>query len=119
MSDIRRIQLDVTGMTCRMCSAHIELKLNSIDGVRASVDFPSATATIDADSAVSVAALCAAIADAGYQGELRWERPRTAEDLKIPGGPIKRIARLTRLLSRGRRMQEAGIQTPDAATPIR
>ena len=119
MTDIRRIQLDVTGMTCRMCSAHIELKLNTINGVRASVDFPTATATIDADSTVDVAELCGAIADAGYQGELRWERPRAAEDLEIPGGPIKRIARLTRLLSRSRRMQDTGIQTPDAATPIR
>ncbi|WP_409435483.1 heavy-metal-associated domain-containing protein [Mycobacterium sp. SMC-14] len=119
MTDIRRIQLDVTGMTCRMCSAHIELKLNTINGVRASVDFPTATATIDADSTVDVAELCGAIADAGYQGELRWERPRTAEDLAIPGGPIKRIARLTRLFSRGRRMRDAGIRTPYAGTPIR
>ncbi|WP_125078734.1 heavy-metal-associated domain-containing protein [Mycobacterium sp. P7213] len=103
MSEIRRIQLDVTGMTCRMCSAHIELKLNSIDGVRASVDFPSATATIDADSAVSVAELCGAIADAGYQGELASERALTAEDAQIAGSAIGRIASLTRFLSRGRR----------------
>lgn len=102
MSDIRRIELDVTGMTCRMCSAHIELKLNSIDGVRASVDFPSATATVDADSTVSVAELCEAIADAGYQGELRLERVLTAEDVQIAGGAIRRIASLTRFLSRGR-----------------
>ncbi len=103
MSDIRRIELNVTGMTCRMCSAHIELKLNSIDGVRASVDFPTATATIDADTTVTVAELCGAITDAGYHGELRSERARTAEDVQIAGGAIGRVASLTRFLSRGRR----------------
>ena len=103
MSDIRRIQLDVTGMTCRMCEAHIALKLNSITGVQASVDFPTATATIDADPTVSVADLCAAIEDAGYHAELRSERTLTAEDVQIAGGAIGRIASLTRLLSRGRR----------------
>ncbi len=119
MSDIRRIQLDVTGMTCRMCEAHIALKLNSMDGVRASADFPSATATIDADSAVSVAELCEAIADAGYQGELRWERAHTTEDLAIPGGSLQRIAGLARRLSRGRRGKGSAVQVPDVATPNR
>ncbi|MGV0626061.1 heavy-metal-associated domain-containing protein [Mycolicibacter minnesotensis] len=105
MTDIRRIELAVTGMTCRMCSAHIELKLNTLPGVRASADFPSATATVDADSTVRVADLCAAIEDAGYQAELRSDRPRTAEDVEIPGGPVKRIAGLARFFSRGRRSQ--------------
>lgn len=103
MTDIRRIQLDVTGMTCRMCSAHIELKLNTIEGVRASADFPSATATVDADATVSVAELCEAIEEAGYHAELRSERTLTAEDVKVGGGAISRIASLTRVLSRGRR----------------
>ncbi|MFL0178854.1 MULTISPECIES: heavy metal-associated domain-containing protein [Mycobacteriaceae] len=107
MSDIRRIQLDVTGMTCRMCEAHIALKLNTITGVQASVDFPTATATIDADPTVAVADLCAAIEDAGYHAELRDERLRTPADAAIPGGPVKRIAGLARFLSRGRRAQVA------------
>ena len=94
-------------MTCRMCSAHIELKLNSIDGVRASVDFPSATATIDADSTVGVAELSDAIEQAGYHGALRSERKRTIEDPQIPGGTVKRIAGLARFLSRNRRAQTA------------
>ncbi len=107
MTDMRRIQLDVTGMTCRMCSAHIELKLNTIPGVLASADFPTATATIDADATVSVAQLCAAIEEAGYHAELRSERPRTADDPQLSGGPVKRIAGLARFLSRGRRTTAA------------
>lgn len=107
MTDIRRIQLDVSGMTCRMCEAHIALKLNTMDGVRASVDFPSATATIDAGATVGVADLCKTIEEAGYHAELRSERPRTAEDPQIAGGTVKRIAGLTRFLSRGRRTQIA------------
>lgn len=107
MTDVRRIQLDVTGMTCRMCSAQIELKLNTISGVRASVDFPAGTATIDAASTVSVAELCDAVQQAGYHGELRWERPLTAEDPAIPGSPVQRVAVVSRLLRWGRRAQGA------------
>lgn len=103
MTDIRRIQLDVTGMTCKMCSAHIELKLNTIAGVKASVDFPSATATIDADSSVAIAELCQAIDEAGYHAELREERALTAGDSRISSGPIQRIAGAIRLFSGNRR----------------
>jgi cation-transporting P-type ATPase A/B len=110
LTEIRRIQLDVTGMTCRMCSAHIELKLNTITGVRASADFPTATATIDADATVSVAELCEAIEEAGYHAELRSERPRTAADPQISGGTVKRIAGLARFLSKSRRTQDLTVR---------
>lgn len=103
MTDVRRIQLDVTGMTCRMCEAHIDLKLNTINGVRASVDFPTATATIDADSTVSVAELCEAVRDVGYDAQLRSERPLSAEDAAIAGSPVQRLAVISRRLRWGRR----------------
>ncbi|ORB00529.1 hypothetical protein BST33_11160 [Mycolicibacter minnesotensis] len=95
----------MTGMTCGMCSAHIERKLNKIAGVRASADFPTATATIDADSTVSVAELCDIIDEAGYHAELRSERPRSPEDPEIPGGTVHRITSLARLLRWGRSSQ--------------
>ncbi len=110
MSDVRRIQLNVTGMTCGMCSAHIEGKLNKIDGVRASVDFPTATATLDAGPAVNVAELCDVIEDAGYHAELRWERPRSAEDPEIPGGAVHRITSLARLLRWRRSSQRSTVE---------
>lgn len=65
-SGIRRIELGVTGMFCGVCARRIENTLNKIDGVQASVDFGTRTATIDASYAVSVADLCSAVEGAGY-----------------------------------------------------
>ncbi|TGD84432.1 heavy-metal-associated domain-containing protein [Mycolicibacterium sp. CH28] len=65
-SGVRRIQLDVTGMTCGMCSSRVAKRLNRVDGVVASVDLASKVATIDADDGVSVADLCAVVQKAGY-----------------------------------------------------
>ncbi|MGY4712713.1 cation transporter [Mycolicibacterium sp. CBM1] len=62
----RRIQLDVTGMTCRMCASHIAKQLNKVDGVRASVDFGTKTATIDTRDDIDTADLCAVVRKAGY-----------------------------------------------------
>ncbi|WP_308210395.1 heavy-metal-associated domain-containing protein [Mycolicibacterium sphagni] len=62
----RRIQLDVTGMTCGMCSARVAKQLNKIEGVRASVDLATKIATADVRGDVDVADLCAAVEKAGY-----------------------------------------------------
>ncbi len=62
----RRIQLDVTGMTCGMCSSRVARHLNKVDGVVASVDLASKIATIDADDGVCAADLCAVVRKAGY-----------------------------------------------------
>lgn len=97
----QRIQLNVTGMTCGMCSAHIERKLNKIDGVRAAVDFPTMTATIDAAPDVDVATLCEVVENAGYHAELRSQHPLTDDDPAIVSGPLQRsLAATTRFLRR-------------------
>ena len=63
---LRRVQLDVSGMTCAACSARVENRLNKLDGVRASVNYATKVATVDAPDAVSVDELCDVVARAGY-----------------------------------------------------
>lgn len=46
---LAHIDLGVTGMTCTSCSARVERKLNKVDGVSATVNFATETASIDFD----------------------------------------------------------------------
>ncbi|MCL2781339.1 MAG: heavy metal translocating P-type ATPase [Actinomycetia bacterium] len=66
-----RLEIAVGGMTCASCAARIERKLNRLDGVRASVNYATETATVryDAD-AVTPAALAATIEATGYTARL-------------------------------------------------
>ncbi|BCI82498.1 cation-transporting P-type ATPase A [Mycolicibacterium sp. TY66] len=67
----RRVQLDVTGMTCGACSARVERTLNKMPGVRASVNFGTRVATVDALPEIADSELCDAIRKAGYDAEPR------------------------------------------------
>jgi len=75
----RRVELDVSGMTCGACAARVETRLNKLDGVRASVNYATRVATVDAANVVTADDLCEVVARAGYQAELRTtgadERP--------------------------------------------
>jgi heavy metal translocating P-type ATPase len=76
----QRIALDVTGMSCGACAARVENKLNKVDGVRASVNFATRVATVEATADVGVDQLCAVIERAGYQAAPRVERAATDVD---------------------------------------
>jgi len=69
--DARRVQLDVTGMSCGACSARVERTLNKMPGVRASVNFGTRVATVDVLPDVADSDLCDAIRKAGYEAEPR------------------------------------------------
>lgn len=92
----RRIELDVTGMSCAMCAARIHNRLNKIDGVRASVSFDSGVATIVADGDVSVAGLCEAVRRAGYGAEPRSVLTVGSGDpgARLAEGPLRRLVML-------------------------
>lgn len=77
----RRIYLDVTGMSCGACARRVEKRLNTIDGVRASVDITTKIATVAARSDISIADLCDAVEEAGYHAA-----ERTAEHPPVEGG---------------------------------
>jgi len=68
---VRRLELAVSGMTCAACAARVETRLNKVDGVRASVNYATRVATVDAPEVLSSDELCDVVARAGYQAEVR------------------------------------------------
>ena len=70
----RRVQLDVSGMSCAACAARVETKLNKVDGVRASVNFATRVATVDAAGSVHTDELCEVVRKAGYEAAPRSRR---------------------------------------------
>ncbi len=65
LSSVRRVQLDVSGMSCAACASRVETKLNKVPRVRASVNFATRVATIDAVD-TGVDELCQVVEKAGY-----------------------------------------------------
>ncbi|HUR77065.1 MAG TPA: heavy metal translocating P-type ATPase [Acidimicrobiales bacterium] len=65
-SDTHHVQLTIGGMTCASCAARIEKKLNRIDGVAATVNFATETATADVPADVDVERLIDAVEAVGY-----------------------------------------------------
>jgi cation-transporting P-type ATPase A/B len=66
LSSVQRVRLDVSGMSCAACASRVETKLNKVPGVRASVNFATRIATIDAVD-MAVDELCGVVEKAGYQ----------------------------------------------------
>ena len=65
-SPTRRIDLAIGGMTCASCVARVEKSLNRLDGVTASVNFATETATTTVPDGTPVEDLVAAVEAAGY-----------------------------------------------------
>ncbi|MCV7179049.1 heavy metal translocating P-type ATPase [Mycolicibacterium sphagni] len=82
-----RVELDVSGMSCAACAARVETKLNKLDGVRASVNFATRVASVDAPESVDADELCAVIRKAGYDAA-----PRSVS-LADPADPDDQLAR--------------------------
>ncbi len=72
---LRRVELDVSGMSCAACAARVETKLNKVDGVHASVNFGTRVATIDALDGLAAEDLCEVVRRAGYEAEPRARLP--------------------------------------------
>ena len=65
------VDLTLTGMTCAACATRIEKKLNRLDGVTASVNFATETASVDFDPAiVGPEAMCDVVASIGYSADV-------------------------------------------------
>jgi Cu+-exporting ATPase len=63
--------LELEGMTCASCAARIERTLNKLDGVEATVNFATETATVSYDRAtVEPEALIGAVETIGYHASL-------------------------------------------------
>ncbi|MGP5497520.1 heavy metal translocating P-type ATPase [Corynebacterium flavescens] len=67
MSNLVHLDLGVTGMTCASCSSRIERKLNKVDGVKASVNYATESASVDYDpAATNPDSLVEVVRGAGY-----------------------------------------------------
>ena len=72
----RRVDLDITGMTCASCVGRVERKLGKIEGVSASVNLPLEQAAVTVPAGVSDEDVVAAVEKAGYGATVR--RPAAA-----------------------------------------
>ncbi len=65
------VELAIGGMTCASCAARVEKKLNRLDGVQASVNYATETATVEFDpAAVDATRLIATVEATGYTAAL-------------------------------------------------
>ncbi len=65
-----RLELPITGMTCASCANRIERKLNKLNGVTATVNYATETASVEYEDGIEVAQLMVAVEAAGYQTAL-------------------------------------------------
>ena len=76
-----RLDLPIEGMTCASCAARVERRLNGLDGVDASVNLATETASVAFDPGrVDPARLVEAVEATGYRARLpgAGEPARTA-----------------------------------------
>ncbi len=73
------VELPITGMTCASCANRIERKLNTLDGVSATVNYATEKATVDYNPDLARPDdLLGAVEAAGYQAVLRAAEPHEA-----------------------------------------
>ena len=89
------IELPISGMTCASCANRVERKLNTLDGVSATVNYATEKARVDFDpQAVAPEQLVAAVESAGYQAALPAQEPERDEL-----APLRRRAIVAAILS--------------------
>ncbi len=80
--------LAIEGMTCNACVNSIERALNSIEGVRATVNFATETAHILAPAEISVKDFIKKVKDAGYEAQLLTDNHSIASHSKKAAGAL-------------------------------
>jgi P-type Cu+ transporter len=80
-----RLDLPIEGMTCASCAARVEKKLNKLEGVSATVNYATETATVQYDAQqVEPEALAKAVESAGYHVVLQGESAEAAQTAHDP-----------------------------------
>ena len=98
----QEVEFSVEGMTCAACAARVEKRLNTIDGVTATVNLATERAIVSAPAVVPVQALIDAVARAGYHAEVLDKAPGWMADEASaePGQSSADAARVTGLRNR-------------------
>jgi P-type Cu+ transporter len=87
--------LALEGMTCASCAARIERTLNKVEGVEATVNFATETASVSFDpSAVAPGQLTAAVERIGYRAQLRDEHGGEHAAHEHDAKPLRLLAAL-------------------------
>jgi P-type Cu+ transporter len=86
-----RVELSITGMTCASCANRIERRLNKLDGVAATLNYATETATVEHDPGVAIEDLVAAVEAAGYGAALPSAPagPDAVEAEDDPSAPLR------------------------------
>ena len=71
-----RIEFEITGMTCASCAMRVEKKLNTLDGIEASVNYATERASVTVPFGYDPQALIAEVEKVGYTAAL----PRHPEE---------------------------------------
>jgi len=91
-----RLELPITGMTCASCAARVEKRLNKLEGVEASVNYATETASVTFDpAAVAPESLVEAVEQVGYGVRLPADpasgaAPGGEQDEADPTAPLRR-----------------------------
>src|SRR6476469_8951761 len=67
---MRTVDLDIKGMTCASCAAHIQKRLRDLDGVEADVNYATERATVTVNGATTTDDLIAEVEAIGYSATL-------------------------------------------------
>lgn len=76
----QRLQLDVDGMSCGACAARVQSALNKLPQVRASVNFATRVATIEAPAGIDTDVVCDVVRNTGYQATVRHNGAERTDD---------------------------------------
>ncbi|SDQ91671.1 heavy metal translocating P-type ATPase [Actinopolyspora saharensis] len=79
-ADQRSVELTVGGMTCAACATRVERKLNKLDGVRASVNYATARASVTAAPETEDELLTGTVEKAGYRAEVLRPAEQSLEE---------------------------------------
>lgn len=79
----KTVELALEGMTCASCAARIEKKLNKVEGVTATVNYATETASVLTAPGIELKTLISAVEGAGYRAHLRTpERKEKSADYR-------------------------------------
>jgi P-type Cu+ transporter len=84
---VTEMELAIEGMTCASCATRVQKQLNKLDGVIATVNLATETATAVVPAALSPGDLIAAVEQAGYHAHLPAEATQTEPATLEPAAP--------------------------------
>ncbi|HSL65439.1 MAG TPA: heavy metal translocating P-type ATPase, partial [Gaiellaceae bacterium] len=86
-----RLDLPIEGMTCASCAVRVEKKLNRLDGVTATVNFATETATVELDPAQAAPEdVLDAVEEAGYHALLPAAPTAAPAAVRDPADELRR-----------------------------